>query len=112
MAIDGINNVVEFLELLEDDEIEGVEFLEMRACDEGCAGGILCPGNRFLTVEKLKNRADFCQKKIENTGKTPAKKLRSYDDYLIQNAGRQNQRKVDCCLPMSGRSNEQNEAYV
>ncbi|MGI6321437.1 MAG: [Fe-Fe] hydrogenase large subunit C-terminal domain-containing protein [Bacteroidales bacterium] len=87
LAIDGINNVVEFLELLEDDEIEGVEFLEMRACDEGCAGGILCPGNRFLTVEKLKNRADFCQKKIENTGKTPAKKLRSYDDYLIQNAG-------------------------
>ncbi len=57
LAIDGINNVTEFLEKLENDEVEDIDFLELRACDESCAGGILISGNRFLTVERLNNRA-------------------------------------------------------
>ena len=28
----------------------------MRVCDQGCAGGILCPGNRFLSVERVQKR--------------------------------------------------------
>lgn len=56
LAIDGMENVVEFLERLESGRISGVDFLEMRACDQGCAGGILCPSNRFLTVERLEQR--------------------------------------------------------
>lgn len=57
LAIDEINNVIEFLEKVENEEITGVDFLELRACDESCAGGILCPGNRFLTAERLRRRA-------------------------------------------------------
>jgi len=57
LAIDEIDNVTEFLEKLENDEIDGIDFLELRACDESCAGGILCPGNRFLTTERLRKRA-------------------------------------------------------
>jgi len=57
LAIDGINNVTEFLEKLENDEYEDIDFLELRACDESCAGGILISGNRFLTVERLTKRA-------------------------------------------------------
>ncbi len=57
LAIDEINNVIEFLEKVENDEIDGIDFLELRACDESCAGGILCPGNRFMTVDKLRKRA-------------------------------------------------------
>jgi hypothetical protein len=57
LAIDEINNVIEFLEKVENEEIEGIDFLELRACDESCAGGILCPGNRFITVDKLRKRA-------------------------------------------------------
>lgn len=57
LAIDEINNVVEFLDKVENDEVTGIDFLELRACDEGCAGGILCPGNRFLTADKLRKRA-------------------------------------------------------
>ena len=57
LAIDEINNVIEFLEKIENEEIDGIDFLELRACDESCAGGILCPGNRFMTVDKLKKRA-------------------------------------------------------
>lgn len=57
MAIDGIHNAVRFLERLENDQIHGIDFLEMRACDQGCAGGILLSGNRFMTVERLERRA-------------------------------------------------------
>ena len=49
--------MIEFLEKVENDEIDGIDFLELRACDESCAGGILCPGNRFMTVDKLRKRA-------------------------------------------------------
>lgn len=58
LAIDEIHNVIEFLERLETtDEIQNVDFLELRACDQSCAGGVLLTGNRFLTVERLKKRA-------------------------------------------------------
>ncbi len=57
MAIDGIHNVVKFLERLENDEVPKLDFLELKSCNQGCAGGILLTGNRFLTVERLQKRA-------------------------------------------------------
>jgi iron only hydrogenase large subunit-like protein len=58
LAIDGIKNVNEFLENIENEKLDQIDFLELRACDESCAGGILISGNRFLTVERLKIRAE------------------------------------------------------
>jgi iron only hydrogenase large subunit-like protein len=58
LAIDGIKNVNEFLENIENEKLDQIDFLELRACDESCAGGILISGNRFLTVERLKYRAE------------------------------------------------------
>lgn len=58
LAIDGVNNVIEFLEKLENEELSDIDFLELRACDESCAGGVLTTGNRFLTVERLHDRAE------------------------------------------------------
>lgn len=57
LAIDEISNVIEFLEKIENEEIRDVDFLELRACDQSCAGGILTSGNRFCAVERLRNRA-------------------------------------------------------
>lgn len=57
MAIDGIHNVVKFLERLENEDVPDLDFLELRACDQSCAGGNLLAGNRFLTVERLEHRA-------------------------------------------------------
>ncbi|MCA1745848.1 MAG: 4Fe-4S binding protein [Bacteroidales bacterium] len=59
LAIDEIHNVIDFLERVENDEIQDVDFLELRACDEGCAGGVLVVGNRFLTAERLRKRAQL-----------------------------------------------------
>jgi iron only hydrogenase large subunit-like protein len=61
LAIDGIKNVNEFLENIENEKLDKIDFLELRACDESCAGGILISGNRFLTVERLKFRAEEYQ---------------------------------------------------
>ena len=58
LAIDGIKNVNEFLENIENEKLDKIDFLELRACDESCAGGILISGNRFLTVERLRNLAE------------------------------------------------------
>jgi iron only hydrogenase large subunit-like protein len=57
MAVDGIHNVVRILEKLETEEMPDIDFLELRSCDQGCAGGIFLSGNRFLTVERLERRA-------------------------------------------------------
>ncbi|WP_163717393.1 [Fe-Fe] hydrogenase large subunit C-terminal domain-containing protein [Mangrovibacterium lignilyticum] len=57
MAIDGIHNVIKFLERLENEEVPDLDFLELRACDQSCAGGNLLSGNRFLTAERLEHRA-------------------------------------------------------
>lgn len=57
LAIDGMKNVIDFLEMLENEEIKDVDFLEIRACDESCAGGILSYRNRFLTAQTLRNYA-------------------------------------------------------
>jgi hypothetical protein len=57
LAIDGMSNVIDFLEILENEEIDGVDFLELRACDQSCAGGILSHRNRFLTAESMKKYA-------------------------------------------------------
>jgi ArsR family metal-binding transcriptional regulator len=45
----------------------------LRACDESCAGGILCPGNRFMTVDKLRKRAMSSGWKQEGAGDNQSK---------------------------------------
>jgi len=67
LAIDGINNVDEFLENIENEKLDKIDFLELRACDESCAGGILMCGNRFLTVERLRDRAE--EYKVREAGR-------------------------------------------
>lgn len=57
IAIDGIHNAVRFLERVENEQVRGIDFIEMRACDQGCASGILLSGDRFMTVERLERRA-------------------------------------------------------
>ena len=56
LAVDEIHHVIEFLELLENEECEDLDFLELRACAEGCTGGVLTPSNRFLASDRLKKR--------------------------------------------------------
>lgn len=79
LAIDGVYNVIEFLEKLENEEVSDIDFLELRACDESCAGGVLTTGNRFLTVERLHKRVEE-SKKIDC--KSSESRILAYNDFL------------------------------
>ncbi len=87
LAIDEICNVIEFLEKVENDEIHGIDFLELRACDESCAGGILCSGNRFLIVDKLQKRSHNCSGDEKNETTPMMMSIKDQSDYLRENAG-------------------------
>ncbi len=69
LAIDGVENVIKFLEKLESGHIPDIDFLELRVCDQGCAGGIVCPGNRFLTVERIGERQKRLQERLKENKK-------------------------------------------
>ena len=77
LAIDEINNVIEFLEKIENDEIGDVDFLELRACDESCAGGVLLSANRFLVAERLRD-----YKTGTNIEPSPDEDINKYTEYL------------------------------
>lgn len=85
LAIDGINNVIEFLEELENEEISNIEFLELRACDESCAGGILTSTNRFFTAERLTKRAASATEQSEQDQTFKRNNILQFTDYLNNN---------------------------
>jgi hypothetical protein len=58
LAVDGVRNSIEFLEKVENEEVSEIDFLEMRICDESCAGGILTSWNRFLSAARMFTRAE------------------------------------------------------
>lgn len=85
-AIDGIQNVMDFLDKLENDEVEGVEFLELRACDQSCAGALLSCDNRFLCGERMYARARKAAER-ERNGEIPrAREMDAYKEFLVDNA--------------------------
>lgn len=85
-AIDGIENVMDFLDKLENDEVEGVEFLELRACDQSCAGALLSSENRFLCGERMYARARKAAERERNGEVARAREMEVYKDYLEENA--------------------------
>ena len=86
LAIDEVSNVIEFLEKMENEEISNIDFLELRACDQSCAGGILTSGNRFFTVERLRKRAVRASSGLLNPlPEDEGKKITDYANYLEEN---------------------------
>jgi len=85
LSIDGIENVIEFLEKVENDEVEDVDFLELRACDQSCPGGILTYNNRFLTCERMFARARYVAGKERRGEMTRAKEVEDERQYLLDN---------------------------
>ncbi len=55
LAADGIDNVIDVLEQLENDKLSGVEFIELNACSGGCVGGTLTVENPFIAKARLQN---------------------------------------------------------
>jgi len=82
LAIDEIHNVIEFLEKIENDEMGDIDFLELRACDESCAGGVLLSTNRFLVAERLRSYSP-----VKKTAAKENEGIYAYSDYLHKRIG-------------------------
>jgi Fe-S-cluster-containing hydrogenase component 2 len=85
LAIDQIENVIDFLEKLENEDIRDIDFLELRACYQSCAGGILCSGNKFLTTERANRRANDMDEAKTNQHKTNQQEIKHYAPYIEEN---------------------------
>ena len=97
LAIDEIHNVIDILEKLENDELQDIDFVELRACDHSCAGGALSTNNRFLVIERLRSRskasagrppeedeigkhADFLREQVLLPGKITPRSIEKLDE--------------------------------
>ncbi len=58
VAVDGIDNVIQMLEEIEDGRLPEADFIELRACTEGCVGGCLNVENPFTAKMRLKQLMD------------------------------------------------------
>ena len=54
IAVDGIANVMEVMEKLEDEMIKGIDFIEALACTGGCVGGSLTVENNFVANSRIR----------------------------------------------------------
>jgi len=54
IAVDSINNVIRILEEIEDGRMPEADFIELRACTQGCLGGCLTVENPFTAKMRLK----------------------------------------------------------
>lgn len=58
LAVDGIHNVITILEAVENDKLDGVEFIEALSCTGGCLGGPLTVENLYVAKTRLKKHVD------------------------------------------------------
>ncbi|MBE7012886.1 MAG: 4Fe-4S dicluster domain-containing protein [Ruminococcaceae bacterium] len=65
IAVDGIHNVEEVMEAIEDDKLNDIDFVEALACVGGCVGGPLNVENNFVAKSRIKKMADKTTKKAE-----------------------------------------------
>lgn len=58
MAVDGIEDVIEVLEEIENGQLSDMDFFEGAACPGGCIGGPLTYENKYLARNKVRNLMD------------------------------------------------------
>ena len=64
LAVDGIGQVIQVLEAIEDDRIPDVDFVELCACVQGCVGGGLTVENPFaaaMHIRHLTKHLPYCR---------------------------------------------------
>lgn len=59
LAADGIENVIDVLDEIEDKKLNYLDFVELNACVGGCVGGVLTVENPFVAKARIKNLRKF-----------------------------------------------------
>ena len=55
LAADGIDNVIEVLDQIENNAFPDLEFIELNSCPGGCVGGVMTVTNPFISKARLRN---------------------------------------------------------
>jgi len=55
LAADGIENVIKVLDEIDNENIRGLEFVELNACNGGCVGGAMNVANPYISKARLKS---------------------------------------------------------
>lgn len=78
LAADGIENVIQVLDELENEKMQDMEFIELNACNGGCVGGALTVENPYIAKARLQNLRRYLpvsQNHIFSGGKTSLDEL-------------------------------------
>lgn len=59
LAADGIENVINVLEELEDEKLNELDFIELNACSGGCVGGVLTVENPYVARARLQKLRQY-----------------------------------------------------
>lgn len=59
LAADGIENVINVLEELEDEKLNDLEFIELNCCTGGCVGGVLTVENPYVAKARIQRLRKF-----------------------------------------------------
>jgi iron only hydrogenase large subunit-like protein len=54
IVVDGIKNVINVLDEIENGKLRNVEFVEARSCPEGCVGGALTVADRYVSRGRIR----------------------------------------------------------
>ncbi len=80
LAADGIENVINILEAVENGSLKDVEFIELNACISGCVGGVLNVENPFVAKARLRQ----LRKKFPQIGVTLAEQGKPLSYYYVE----------------------------
>ncbi len=74
LAADGIENCMKILEEVETGTLDGVDFIELNACQGGCVGGCLTSENPYIAksrIVKLRKYSPVSRNTLEGDGVPP-----------------------------------------
>lgn len=85
LAADGIENVINVLEELEDEKLNELDFIELNACSGGCVGGVLTVENPYVArarIQKLRQYMPVACNHLEGAVPAPmrcSRQLEAFD---------------------------------
>ncbi len=71
LAADGIENVIRVLDEIEKENIRGIEFVELNACNGGCVGGALTVENPYIAKTRLQSLRRYLPVSLNHVANMP-----------------------------------------
>lgn len=64
LAVDGIRNVIDILDKVENDKLSGIDYIELASCTCGCVGGPLTIENPYIAKNRIRKLSSCSNNEI------------------------------------------------